>query len=57
VLGTPMPTKPGTEAVSKNLADAAKHVGGFGEGTGSLAPSGKRLRALMPSLKASTEKL
>jgi hypothetical protein len=57
VLGTPMPTKPGTEAVSKNLADAAKHVGGFGEGMGSLAPSGKRLPALMPSLKASTEKL
>jgi hypothetical protein len=44
VLGIPMPTKRGTEAVSKNLADAAKHVGGFGEGMGSLAIEIRRVR-------------
>lgn len=44
VLGVPMPTKSGTEAVSKNLADAAKNVGSFGEGMGSLAAEVRKVR-------------
>lgn len=44
VLGVPMPTKSGTQAVSKNLADAAKNVGSFGEGMGSLAGEVRKVR-------------
>lgn len=44
ILGVPMPTKSGTQAVSKNLADAAKDVGSFGEGVGSLAAEIRRVR-------------
>jgi hypothetical protein len=44
VLGVSMPTKSGTEAVSKNLANAAKNVGGFGEGMGSLAAEIRKVR-------------
>ena len=44
VLGVPMPTKSGTQAVSKNLADAAKNVGSFGEGMGSLAAEVRKVR-------------
>jgi len=44
VLGVPMPTKSGTEAVSKNLANAAKNVGSFGEGMGSLATEVRKVR-------------
>ena len=39
-----MPTKSGTQAVSKNLADAAKNVGSFGEGMGSLAAEVRKVR-------------
>jgi hypothetical protein len=44
ILGMPMATKSGTQAVSKNLADAAKNVGRFGEGMGSLAAEVRRAR-------------
>jgi hypothetical protein len=44
VLGVPMPTKGGAEAVSRNLAEAAKNVGSFGEGMGSLAAEVRRVR-------------
>ena len=44
VLGVPMPTKSGTQAVSKNLADAAKNVGSFGEGMGSFAGEVRKVR-------------
>ena len=44
VLGVPMPTKSGTQAVSKNLAEAAKNVGSFGEGMGSLAAEVRKVR-------------
>jgi hypothetical protein len=39
-----MPTKGGTQAVSRNLAHAAKDVGRFGEGMGSLAAELRRVR-------------
>ena len=39
-----MPTKSGTQAVSKNLAEAAKNVGSFGENMGSLAAEVRRVR-------------
>jgi hypothetical protein len=44
VLGVPLPTKSGTQAVSKNLADASKNVGSFGEGRGSLAAEVRKVR-------------
>ena len=44
VLGIAMPTKGGAQAVSKNLANAAKDVGRFGEGMGSLAAELRRVR-------------
>ena len=44
VLGVPMPTKSGTQAVSENLAEAAKNVGSFGEGMGSLAAEVRKVR-------------
>jgi hypothetical protein len=44
VLGVPMPTKSGAQAVSKNLADAAKNIGSFGEGMGSLAAEVRKVR-------------
>ena len=44
VLGVPMPTKRGTQAVSENLAEAAKNVGSFGEGMGSLAAEVRKVR-------------
>ena len=37
VLGVRMPATSGAQAVSQNLADAAKQVGGFGERVGELA--------------------
>ena len=37
VLGMPLPTKSGAQTVSKNLAEASKNVGSFGEGMSSLA--------------------
>jgi hypothetical protein len=44
VLGVPMPTKSGTQAVSRNLADVAKNVESLGEGMGSLAAEVRRVR-------------
>jgi hypothetical protein len=44
ILGVPMPTRSGTQAVSRNLADAAKNVESFGEGMGSLAAEVRRVR-------------
>jgi hypothetical protein len=44
VLGVPMPTKSGTRAVSKNLAEATKNVGSFGEGMASLATEVRKVR-------------
>jgi hypothetical protein len=44
VFGLPMPTKSGTQAVSKDLAEAAKNVGAFGEGMGSLAGEIRKVR-------------
>jgi hypothetical protein len=44
VLGIAMPTKSGTQAVSKNLAEAANNVGRFGEGMGSLAAELRTVR-------------
>jgi hypothetical protein len=44
VLGVPMPTKSGAQAVSENLAEAAKNVGSFGEGMGSLAVEVRKVR-------------
>jgi hypothetical protein len=44
VLGVRMPTKGGTLAVSKNLAEATKNVGSFGEGMGSLAAELRKVR-------------
>ena len=44
ILGVPMPNGGAAHAVSKNLAEAAKNVGSFGEGMGSLAAEVRRLR-------------
>jgi hypothetical protein len=44
VLGVAMPTKSGAQAVTKNLAEATKNVGSFGEGMGSLAAEVRRVR-------------
>jgi hypothetical protein len=44
VLGMPMPTKSGTQAVSRNLADVAKSLGSLGEGMGSLAAEVRQVR-------------
>ena len=44
VLGVPLPTKSGTQAVSENLAAATKNVGNFGEGMTSLAAEIGRVR-------------
>jgi hypothetical protein len=44
VLGLPVPTKSGTQALSENLAEAAKQVGNFGEGMGSLATEVRKVR-------------
>jgi hypothetical protein len=44
VLGLPMPTRSGTQAVSKDLAQVAKNVGDFGEGMGSLASEVRKVR-------------
>ena len=37
ILGVRMPTTSGSQAVSQNLAEAAKQVGSFGERVGELA--------------------
>ena len=44
ILGVPLPTKSGTQAVSENLAAATKNVGNFGEGMTSLAAEIGRVR-------------
>ena len=44
ILGIQMPSGTAAHAVSRNLADAAKSVGDFGEGMGSLAGEIRRLR-------------
>ncbi len=44
VLGVPLPTKSGTQAVSENLAAATKNVGSFGEGMSSLAAEIRKVR-------------
>jgi hypothetical protein len=44
VLGLAMPTKGVAQAVTKNLAEATKNVGSFGEGMGSLAAEVRRVR-------------
>jgi hypothetical protein len=44
VLGVAMPTKGVAQAVTKNLAEASKNVGSFGEGMGSLAAEVRRVR-------------
>jgi len=44
ILGVPMPTGGTAHAVSKNLAKAAKNVGSFGEGMGSLAAEVRQVR-------------
>ena len=44
ILGVPMPNGGAAHAVSKNLAEAAENVGGFGEGMGSLAAEIRRVR-------------
>jgi hypothetical protein len=44
VLGVRMPTKRGSHAVSKNLAEATKNVRSFGEGMESLAGEVRRVR-------------
>jgi hypothetical protein len=44
ILGVPMPKGGTAHAVSKNLAEAAKNVGSFGEGMGSLAAEVRQVR-------------
>jgi hypothetical protein len=44
VLGIPLPTKSGTQTVSKNLVEATENVSRFGEGMGSLAAEVRRVR-------------
>lgn len=44
ILGIPMPSGTAAQVVSRNLADAAQSVGGFGEGMGSLAAEIRRIR-------------
>jgi hypothetical protein len=44
VLGVSMPTKSRTQPVSRNLADAARSLGNFGEGIGSLAAEVRQVR-------------
>ena len=44
ILGVPMPNGDAAHAVSKNLAEAVKSVGSFGEGMGSLAAEIRRVR-------------
>jgi hypothetical protein len=44
IFGVPMPNGGAAHAVSKNLAEAAKNVGSFGEGMGSLAAEVRRVR-------------
>jgi hypothetical protein len=44
ILGVPMPNGGTAQAVSENLAEAAKNVGSFGEGMGSLAAEIRRVR-------------
>ncbi len=44
IFGIQMPSGTAAQAVSRNLADAAKSVGGFGEGMGSLAAEIRRVR-------------
>jgi hypothetical protein len=44
ILGIQMPSGTAAHAVSRNLADAAKSVGDFGEGMGSLAAEIRRVR-------------
>jgi hypothetical protein len=44
VLGVPVPTKRGTQAVSKSLAEATKNVRSFGEGMESLAGEVRKVR-------------
>jgi hypothetical protein len=43
VLGVPVPSKSGARAVSKDVAGAAKSIGRFGEGMGSLAAEIQRV--------------
>jgi hypothetical protein len=44
VLGMLVPTKKGTQAVSKSLADATKNARSFGEGMESLAGEVRKVR-------------
>lgn len=43
MLGVPLPRKSTSKAVSKNLAEASRNVGRFGEGMGSLAAQVSRV--------------
>ena len=43
VLGVAMPRKSTSKAVTKNLAEASRNVGRFGEGMGSLAAQVNRV--------------
>ena len=44
ILGVPMPNGNAAQGVSKNLVEASKDVGSFGEGMGSLAAELRRVR-------------
>ncbi len=44
VLGVKLPTAAPAQTASKNLADAAKHVGSFGERIGDLATEVRLVR-------------
>jgi len=44
LLGVKLPTASGTEAASKNLAEAAKQIGSFGERVGQLATEVRLVR-------------
>lgn len=56
ILGVPMPTKTGAQAVSKNLANAAKNVESFGEGMGSLAAEVRRVRHGLAAADGDTQR-
>ena len=44
VLGVPVPAKRGSQALTKNLAEATKNVRSFGEGMESLAGEVRKVR-------------
>jgi len=44
LLGVPLPTAMGTQATSRNLAEAAKQIGSFGERIGELAAEVRMVR-------------